>query len=100
MGCMSGPYEIHYAEEAAEDIRGLRAFDQSKVMDGIEEHLTLQPCQESKSRIKAMSQPFWSQFRLRVDDFRVYFDVDEEEHAINVLRVLKKGSAPTPQAPS
>ena len=70
---MSGPYEIRYAEEAGEDIRGLRAFDQSKVMDGIEEYLTVQPSQESKSRIKAMSQPFWSQYRLRVDDFRVYY---------------------------
>ncbi len=97
---MSRPYEICYAEEAAEDIRRLRAFDQNKVMDGIEEHLTLQPRQESKSRIKAMSQPFWSQYRLRIDDFRVYFDVDEEEHAVNVLRVLEKGTASTPQAPS
>ena len=97
---MSHPYEIRYTEEAAKDIRGLRAFDQNKVMDGIEEHLTLRPGQESKSRIKAMSQPFWSQYRLRVDDFRVYFDVDEEEHAVNVLRVLKKGNVSTPQAPS
>ena len=97
---MSRAYEIRYAEAAVEDIRGLRAFDQSKVMNGIEEYLTLQPCRESKSRIKAKSQPFWSQFRLRVDDFRVYYDVDEEEHVVNVLRAVKKGSAPTPQAPS
>ena len=97
---MSGPYEIRYAEEAAEDIRELRAFHQNKVMDGIEEYLTVQPGQESTSRIKAMSPPFWSQYRLRVGDFRVYFDVDEEEHAVNVLRVLKKGTASTPQAPS
>ncbi len=97
---MSGPYEIHYAEEAGADIRGLRAFDQSKVMDGIEEYLTVQPSQESKSRIKAMSQPFWSQFRLRVDDFRVYYDVDEEEYAVYILRVVKKGSELTPQLPS
>ena len=98
IGCVSAPYEICYAEEAEEDIRGLRAFDQNKVMDEIEAHLTLQPTQESKSRIKAVSQPFWSQYRFRVDDFRVYFDVAEEEHAVNILRVLKKGSAPTPQA--
>ena len=59
--------------------------------------ITLQPGQESKSRIKAMSQPFWSQYRLRVNDFRVYFDVHEEECVVNVLRVLKKGNASTPQ---
>jgi mRNA-degrading endonuclease RelE of RelBE toxin-antitoxin system len=40
-------------------------------------------------------RPFWSQFCRRVDDFRVYYDVDEENRAVNVLRVLKKGTQPT-----
>jgi len=96
---MNGPYEIRYAEEAVEDIRTLRAFDQRRVLDGIEQHLAHQPGQESKSRIRAMTQPFWSQYRLRIDDFRVYYDIDAAQHAVNVLRVLKKGTGSTPQAP-
>jgi hypothetical protein len=36
---MSGPYEIRYAEEAADDIRGLRAFDRRKVLDAIEQQI-------------------------------------------------------------
>jgi hypothetical protein len=67
----SGPYDIRYASEAVQDIRGLRKFDQRKVLDGIEIHLIHQPKFLSKSRIKAMSQPFWSHYRLRVDEFRV-----------------------------
>ena len=97
---MGMQYNVQYAEAAAEDIRGLRAFDRRKVLDGIEEHLTHQPQQPSKSRIKAMTQPFWSQYRLRIDAFRVYYDVDEENHTVSVLRVLEKGTEQTPQTPS
>ncbi len=75
---------------------GLRRFDQSKVLDGIEQHLRHQPKLESKSRIKAMQQPFWSQYRLRIDDFRVYYDVDDNSKQVHVLRVLRKTSQPTP----
>ena len=94
---MSRPYEIRYAEEAIADIRALRTFDQRKVLDAIEQYLAHQPGLESKSRIKAMAQPFWSQYRLRIDDFRVYYDVDGAQPTVNVLRVLKKGTGSTPQ---
>ncbi|HEV3138138.1 MAG TPA: type II toxin-antitoxin system RelE/ParE family toxin [Pirellulales bacterium] len=94
------PFQIQYAEAAANDIRALRAFDQRKVLDGIEEHLTHQPQQTSRSRIKAMGQPFWSQYRLRIDDFRIYYDIDEENHVVNVLRVLEKGAEATPLSPT
>jgi mRNA-degrading endonuclease RelE of RelBE toxin-antitoxin system len=68
----------------------MRKFDQRKVLEGIEIHLTHQPKFVSKSRIKAMSQPFWSQYRLRVDEFRVYYDVNDDDRIVNVLRVLMK----------
>ena len=74
----------------------MRKFDQRKVLEGIEVHLAQQPRFVSKSRIKAMTQPFWSQFRLRIDEFRVYYDVREEDRTVNVLRVLAKGTGQTP----
>jgi len=40
---MSGPYQIEYAEEAITDIHALRVFDQRRVVEGIETHLTHQP---------------------------------------------------------
>lgn len=46
-----------------------------------------------------MDQPFWSQYRLRVDDFRVYYDVDEQLHVVNVLRVIEKGTSETQEQP-
>jgi mRNA-degrading endonuclease RelE of RelBE toxin-antitoxin system len=96
---MSEPYEIRYADEAAADIRALRAFDKRKILDGIETHLTYQPKVVSRSRIKAMVQPFWSQFRLRIEDFRVYYDVADEDRRVYVLRVLAKTRQSTPEEP-
>lgn len=95
---MPDPYAIQYAPQAVSDVRALSAYDRAKVVGAIELHLPYEPTRESKSRIKRMTQPFWSQYRLRVDDFRVYYDVDEPQRRVNVLRVLQKGSGPTPEA--
>jgi hypothetical protein len=65
-------YEIHYADAAVNDMKSLRAFDQKKILAGIATHLLSDPTKASRSRIKQMMQPFWSEYRLRVDDFRVY----------------------------
>jgi mRNA interferase RelE/StbE len=94
---MSEPYEIRYAASAVADVRALRAFDQRKLLDAIGRHLTFQPKLASKSRIKLMVQPFWSQYRLRLDDFRVYYDVDEGSRRVHVLRVPRKTTGPTPE---
>ena len=91
------PYEIRYANEAVDDLRGMRKFDQRKVLEGIEIHLAYQPKFVSKSRIKAMSQPSWSEYRLRVDEFRVYYDVNDNDRIVNVLRVLMKTTDQTPE---
>lgn len=94
---MSEPYDIRYTAKAADDIRALRKVDQQEVLDGIEQHLTYQPKLASKSRIKAMTQPFWSQYRLRIDEFRVYYDVDEDARTVLILRVLHKTTGVTPK---
>jgi mRNA interferase RelE/StbE len=97
---MTEPYTIQYAENAVADIKALRAYDQRIVVSGIETHLRHEPRKESRSRIKAMLQPFWSQFRLRLEDFRVYYDVVEEGRTVYILRVLQKTTATTPEKPT
>ena len=94
---MSNPFEIRYTNDATADLKTLRAYDLRKVLDGIEAHLSFQPTQESKSRIKAMTEPFWSQYRLRIDDFRVYYDVSETARTVYVLRILQKITESTPK---
>ncbi len=94
---MGEPYEIRYADEAVSDLRSLRPFDQRKVLEGVERHLNFQPRFVSRSRIKLMTQPFWSQYRLRLDEARVYYDVADDPPIVNVLRVLMKTTGTTPE---
>jgi mRNA interferase RelE/StbE len=93
----SDPYKIVYAREAADELRALRSFDKKKILEGIELHLRHEPTKVSRSRIKRMAEPFWSQYRLRMDDFRVYYDVDDEDAKVTILRILEKGIAETPK---
>jgi mRNA-degrading endonuclease RelE of RelBE toxin-antitoxin system len=95
---MAEPYDIRYSQEAVSDLGAVRAYDQRTIIDGIEQHLLYQPRVVSRSRIKEMLQPFWSQYRLRIEDFRVYYDVDEPAHVVNVLRILAKTTEPTPES--
>lgn len=84
-------HEIVLAPEAAQDLRRLRAHIRSAVRDAIEVHLRNEPTKVSRSRIKrlrGMSQP---QYRLRVDDVRVFYDVAEGR--VEILAIISKADA-------
>jgi len=92
-------FNIEYSKAAANDVKQQRKFDQKKILDGIETHLRHEPTKTSHTRIKLMDQPFWSEYRLRVEDFRVYYDVDEALGTVDVLRVFEKGQSETRKEP-
>jgi len=64
-------FEIIFSPAAEEDIAALRASDRAKVLDGIETDLR----KVSKSRIKRPIRMQRPQYRLRIDDLRVFYDV-------------------------
>jgi len=90
-------FDIRYSQEAVDDLKLLRPFEQKKVLEGIATHLAHEPTKVSRSRIKLMVQPFWCQYRLRVEEYRVYYDVREK--CVDILRILHKGQGETPKEP-
>jgi mRNA interferase RelE/StbE len=85
------PYEIVLAPGAAEDLKALSTPVRTGIKDAIERHLRHEPMQVRKSRIKrlrGMSQP---QYRLRVGDIRVFYDVTETK--VQILAVVTKEQA-------
>jgi mRNA-degrading endonuclease RelE of RelBE toxin-antitoxin system len=82
------PYEIRYSDEAVEQLKGLRAFDRTAILDQVEQVLGVNPTTESKARIKRLREPAPTEYRLRVGDFRVFYDVDGQ--AVLVIQVLSK----------
>lgn len=84
-------YEVVLAPEAAEAYRSLPAYRRAQVRDALERHLRHEPTRVSKSRIKrlrGLSQP---QYRLRVGDVRIFYDVTQE--AVEVLAIVTKAQA-------
>ena len=84
-------YEIILAPEAVRDLKELRARVRSEVRDAIEEHLRHQPTKASKSRIKRLRGFSRPQFRLRVGESRVFYDVAGTE--VQVLAIVAKSGA-------
>ena len=82
-------YELVYAPSALDDIRRLPKAHHSAIRDGVERFLRYKPTKESKSRIKRLRELRQPQYRLRLDEYRVYYDV--REGAVEVLGVVPKG---------
>ena len=84
-------YAVVLAPEAAKAFRSLPAYRRAEVRDALERHLRYEPTRVSKSRIKrlrGLSQP---QYRLRVGEVRVSYDVTTE--AVDILAIVTKADA-------
>lgn len=83
-------YRIEFVRSAKDDLRLLRKTDQVKVLDRIERHLMHEPRRQSKSRIKQLRVKTFPPYRLRVDEFRIYYDVDESNRMVIIYGVVPK----------
>jgi mRNA interferase RelE/StbE len=84
-------YEVVLAPQAAKAYGALPAYRRAEVRDALDRHLRHQPTRVSKSRIKrlrGLSQP---QYRLRVGEVRVFYDVTAK--AVEVLAIVTKAEA-------
>lgn len=84
-------YEILFAPEAVQDFKRLSARDRSTVKGAIEKHLRYEPQKISKSRIKKLQGMSRPQYRSRVDEIRVFYDVVEA--TVEVLAIIPKSKA-------
>jgi mRNA-degrading endonuclease RelE of RelBE toxin-antitoxin system len=84
-------YEIVLAPAAVAQFKALKANVRAVVRDALEAHLRHQPTRVSKSRIKRLRGLVQPQYRLRVEDIRVFYDVTEEQ--VEVLAIVTKAQA-------
>lgn len=84
-------YEIIFAPEALEDLQQLSARDRAMIKDAVEIHLRYEPEKSSRSRIKRLKGISKPQYRLRVDDFRIFYDVQEDR--VEILAIVHKPKA-------
>jgi mRNA interferase RelE/StbE len=86
-------HEIVLAPEAQQAFRDLPARVHSQVRDALEVHLRFEPMKVSRSRIKRLRGISRPQYRLRVGDIRVFYDVTEA--TVEILAIITKAEAQT-----
>ena len=84
-------YEIILAPEAAQDLKRLKAHTRAEVKDALERPLRYEPGKVSKSRIKRLRGLNHPQYRLRVGEIRVFYDITG--NTVEVLAIVSKTEA-------
>ena len=82
--------------EAVRELNAISVFHRRTILSVVRKVLAEQPTLERRSRVKRMRGEFYPPYRLRVGDFRVYYDVDERRSEVLVLHVWEKGRQATP----
>jgi mRNA interferase RelE/StbE len=85
------PYAIILAPEAADDLRRLTANARTTVRAALETHLRHEPDKVSRSRIKRLRGLRHPQYRLRIGEIRVFYDISRS--TVEVLAIVAKSEA-------
>jgi mRNA-degrading endonuclease RelE of RelBE toxin-antitoxin system len=85
------PFAIVLAPEAVDDLGKLKANIRTLVRVALEAHLRHEPRKTSRSRIKRLRGLARPQYRLRVGDMRVFYDVTNT--TVEILAIVAKPEA-------
>jgi mRNA-degrading endonuclease RelE of RelBE toxin-antitoxin system len=88
------PYTLTYARGVTKHLKSIDAKYDSLIRAKIAEQLVFEPNVETKNR-KPLRQPapFAAQWEIRFgpdNRFRVLYDIDEEQHAVQVVAIGEK----------
>jgi mRNA-degrading endonuclease RelE of RelBE toxin-antitoxin system len=88
-------YAIEYSEGAEDDLKDLRAYDRTRILDRIEGELTRSPAETTRNKkpLPGLVPP-WEHtppvWQLRVGDHRVFYDVDGSAQLVMVRAIRCK----------
>src|SRR5580700_91720 len=85
------PFAVVLAPEAVEDFRRLTAHIRATVRAALETHLRHEPKKVSRSRIKRLRGLRRPQYRLRVGEVRVFYDISAA--TVEILAIVAKSEA-------
>jgi mRNA-degrading endonuclease RelE of RelBE toxin-antitoxin system len=79
-------YAVRFTPQAAEHLRSLRRFDQVRLRDPIVRHLTDRPTDETRNKKELESESLGTR-ELRVGDFRVFYDVAQDNNEVVIVAI-------------
>jgi mRNA-degrading endonuclease RelE of RelBE toxin-antitoxin system len=85
-------FDIGFTPEALEDVQLFRKGDRTRIVKAIEDQLSHEPASETRNR-KRIRPNQTAEWELRVDRFRVFYDIEDLAHLVKVEAVgHKRGS--------
>ncbi|MFC1708236.1 GDSL-type esterase/lipase family protein [Planctomycetota bacterium] len=96
-------YRIDLWPEAIDNLKALKRFDATKIADAMEAQLKHEPTKATKKRKRLRNQenlaPPWEHakpiWEIKVDEWRVFYDVDEEAKTVRIRAIREKPSHKT-----
>lgn len=85
------PFDLILSPQAAASLKALPARLRSTVREAIEIHLRHEPTKTSRSRIKRLRGLRQPQYRLRVGEVRVFYDIVDT--IVEILAIVAKSEA-------
>jgi mRNA-degrading endonuclease RelE of RelBE toxin-antitoxin system len=82
-------YRIEFTPEAYDDLGSLRKFDQKRLVAAVEVQLLHEPTRETRNR-KRLRPNNLAEWELRVEAFRIFYDVLIEDEIIKVVAIGQK----------
>jgi mRNA-degrading endonuclease RelE of RelBE toxin-antitoxin system len=82
-------FEVEITRQALGDLHYLTKRARRIVVARLEEHLTHEPARETRNR-KRLRPNQLAEWELRIDRFRVFFDVDSVARVVRVMAVGRK----------
>lgn len=85
-------YRIALSRTSLSHLQGFTQREQRIIRDALTEQLSYEPTTPTRNR-KEMRPNLLAIWELRIGDFRVYYDVDEEESVIDIRAIgIKQGN--------
>lgn len=93
-------YDIQIARGAEHDLKKLSPFHRGAILDAIERQLAAEPAKPSRNRklLIGLVPPWTAEspvWELRVGDYRVFYDVADDEQVVYIRAVRKKSAGRT-----
>jgi addiction module RelE/StbE family toxin len=85
-------FEIVFKPLAIKQLKKMKRYHAAIVVDGIDKHLSEEP-ERAHGAIKRLRGKQQTTFRLRVQDYRVFYDVAEDR--VEISQILHKSETPS-----
>lgn len=79
-------FELRFSQDAKEDLKVFKKSEQTTILDAIPGQLSSEPLTETRNR-KPLRANSLAQWELRVDRFRIFYDVDAENSVVLIKAI-------------